>query len=287
MGWTNFHSHSTFSDGKDSLRDCAEAAIKNKLEAYGFSDHAPVPFENWWSLPEENLQTYLDEIKTLKSEFADRIELFSGLEIDYIPGSPFASRAFVESLKLDYSIGAIHFVDAFETGEAWNIDESDELFRRGVEEIFNGDARKCIERYYDLVEEMILELKPDIVAHLDKIKMFNTDGAFFSEKDQWYKDRVISILDLLAEKNIVMEFNTRGFYKKTVRKFYPGPWIVCEAYSRGVPIMINSDCHNSEEMIKSFKLGSEILLDAGYKKLTVKKDGKWSKFSFNRDGIIT
>ncbi|MBK8809073.1 MAG: hypothetical protein IPO21_21560 [Bacteroidales bacterium] len=159
------------------------------------------------------------------------------------------------------------------------------IFLKGVNEIFNKDGKKIVTRYYQLVEDMINTLNPPIIGHLDKIKMFNINESFFSEKDTWYHEIVERLLDILAEKKIVMEINTRGFYKKNVRKFYPSPWIMNEAKKRNVPVMINSDCHHPEEMIKSYKMAAELLLDCGYKKLTIMKAGEWNSFDFNRDGI--
>ncbi|MBK8809074.1 MAG: PHP domain-containing protein [Bacteroidales bacterium] len=130
MGWTNFHSHSTYSDGKESIAKCAEIAVQNKMEIYGFSDHSPIPFKNDWSLKIENLTDYLAEITQIKDLYKGSTEFLCGLEIDYLPGSEYSTRSFIESLHLDYFIGSVHFVDSFKDGTPWNIDTGADLFER-------------------------------------------------------------------------------------------------------------------------------------------------------------
>ena len=42
---TNYHSHSEFCDGKGKLEDYVKSAISKGFDVFGFSGHAPLPFE--------------------------------------------------------------------------------------------------------------------------------------------------------------------------------------------------------------------------------------------------
>ena len=134
--WSNFHTHSQYCDGKGALKDYLEAGKKSVLSSIGFSSHAPIPITCKWCMKKEALPLYLQEIESLKTSYQD-IEIYKGLEIDFIPGiiSP-------EDYKsvLDYTLGSIHFVDGFE-GRAWEIDGSHQGFKEGLNKIFQNNIR--------------------------------------------------------------------------------------------------------------------------------------------------
>ena len=61
---------------------------------------------------------------------------------------------------------------------------------------------------------------PDVVGHLDKIKMQNVNGKFFKEEEKWYQEAVIKTLKTIAEKGVIVEVNTRGVYKKATADLF-------------------------------------------------------------------
>ncbi len=103
--WFNFHTHSTYCDGKSTLKEIVEHASMLGLKSLGFSSHAPLPFDCKWCMPESRLEEYLQEISAAKLS-SQKIEIYSGLEVDYIPNI-IGPQALAE--KLDYTIGSVHF----------------------------------------------------------------------------------------------------------------------------------------------------------------------------------
>ena len=81
---TNFHTHSNYCDGKATLREMVDFAVAHNFTALGFSGHSPLPFDNTYSITD--YKGYCNEIRALKEEYADRIEISLGLEMDYVPG---------------------------------------------------------------------------------------------------------------------------------------------------------------------------------------------------------
>ena len=62
----NFHTHSTWCDGKDSPRKMIQAAIAKGFKEIGFSSHAMLPESNpAWGMAAEKAQRYLREIRSL------------------------------------------------------------------------------------------------------------------------------------------------------------------------------------------------------------------------------
>jgi len=248
----------------------------------GFSSHAPVPFETKWCMKAERLDDYIDSIKEIKRAESE-IEVFTGLEVDFIPGvtSPDLFRA-----KLDYTIGSIHFVEKFQDGTRWEIDGTHAFFLEGFSKIFKNNIQDAITRYFELTREMISIACPTIIGHLDKIKIQNVDGKFFSETDSWYQQEIEKTLDLIGTANTIVEVNTRGIYQKKSDTTYPSPWILERLLQKKIPLTISSDAHHPDDIINQFPETASLLKKIGFKTVMVLSEGSWKPFPFNEHGII-
>ena len=97
---TNYHSHCSFCDGKAPMEDFVRAAIDAGFVAYGISSHAPQPFPTRWTLAEEKVPEYLAEIERLKREYAGKIELYAGMEIDYLNEEQNPASGYFRNLQI-------------------------------------------------------------------------------------------------------------------------------------------------------------------------------------------
>lgn len=264
----NIHAHSIYSDGKSSPREMVEEAVRQGLIKLGFSEHSPLPFDNNFSVKAERMPDYVAEIAALKEEFKDRIEILCGLEADYIPGVSETFAVTRERHHLDYLIGGVHLVGhSSNPDELWFIDGPKwEVYDEGLQKFFDGDIRKGVRCFYDQTNAMIEHEEFDIIAHFDKIKMHNRD-RYFREDEPWYRKMALETLDLIREKGLVMEVNTRGIYKKRYLGFYPSPWLLEEAHQMGIPTIISSDAHHFSELTLEFDAAEEALCRAGYSEI--------------------
>ncbi len=196
----NLHTHSVYSDGKSQPREILEEAVRQGLTTLGFSEHSPLPFDNNFSVKEADMPRYVAEIAQLKAEFKDKIDIYCGLEADYLTGvsEPFAVTK--EKYHLDYLIGGVHLVvnpalrqaqgpektkavEPVETptqtinpDEIWFIDGPKwEVYDEGLQKFFDGDIHRAVRRFFEQSNEMIENEQFDIIAHFDKIKMHNRD----------------------------------------------------------------------------------------------------------------
>jgi histidinol-phosphatase (PHP family) len=280
--WSNVHTHSTFCDGKGGLADYVEAARKLKMKTLGFSSHAPIPSVACkWCMENTSLAQYLDEIESLKTS-ATNIELYKGLEIDFIPGVVKPSDY---APLLDYSIGSIHFVDSFES-IPWEIDGSHAVFKEGLEKIFKNDIQGALIRYFELTREMIQQSAPDIIGHLDKIKIQNKAGSPFDESALWYRDEIDKTLNLIKDADAIIEVNTRGIYQKKSAVTYPSPWILEMVLEKRIRITLSSDAHHPDDLVNEFETTASLLNHIGFKNLSILMGGKWKQMPFNQYGII-
>lgn len=278
--WSNFHTHTAFCDGKKSITETAEVASNNKIYSLGFSSHAPLPFHRPWCMKPDAFPAYLHQIAETKRKSS--LQIYSGLEVDFIPGvisiESFQSR-------LDYTIGSIHFVEKFHSGDGWEIDGPHAHFLDGLREIFHGDIRTAVERYFELTREMILHSPPDIVGHLDKIKIQNTGNKFFHETDPWYRQAVRATLQVIEKSGCIVEVNTRGLYQNKSTTSYPSPWILEELLQRSIPITLSSDAHHPDDLTGLFSETARVLLGIGFKNLRILLDGRWQHVAFNEHGL--
>lgn len=258
----NYHTHSLYCDGKCSLADHVAEAQRIGLLQLGFSSHAPVPFENRFAIDENNLDKYCKEIIELQKQ--SNTTLLKSLECDFVPGVTADFIHWQETYHLDYIIGGVHLVKPQTSSELWFIDGSKrEIYDDGLRDLFNNDIKKAVTAFWEQTFEMLETQRMDIIAHIDKIKMHNAD-RFFTEDEKWYRVLVEKALQLVKKKNVVMEVNTRGLYKKRCNTFYPSVWVLKKSREIDIPVVISSDAHNASELCLYTKEAADALADCGY-----------------------
>jgi histidinol-phosphatase (PHP family) len=262
----NFHSHSQHCDGKEQMEDYVIAAIEKKFKALGFSAHSPLPFPNEWSLTPESFKQYVKDARYLIEKYRNEIDLYLGLELDYIPGHSEDFEGFMKNTPLDYNIGSIHLVRHEENDKIWFIDGPLEGFTNGVNEIFAGDYRDAVTAFYKQSILMIQTQKPDIIGHIDKVKMHNKQ-RWFSTSEKWYVDLVEETLEAAAKQNCIIEVNTRGLYTGKTDEYFPSTEIIQKCYDRGISMMVNSDAHHPNQLDKHFLEAHDLLRKIGFKSL--------------------
>jgi histidinol-phosphatase (PHP family) len=285
MPWANFHNHSEYCDGVGTLESHIQAAINQNVKVLGFSSHAPLPFATPWAMPSDKLAKYSKEIEFLRQKYGALLELYLGLEVDYIPKAISPTDPAIQQLNLDFTIGSVHFVDASTEGKPWEIDNTTKIFKAGLSDIFADNIKKAIKRYYELTRKMLKKNTPDILGHLDKIKIHNKNEHFFSEKEKWYKKEIQDTLEVVAKVGCVLEVNTSAIYKKGLSDPYPSYWVLSEALEQQIPIMINSDAHSNDKITQQFAEVAQKLLKIGYREVRILYAGKWQNVELSPKGL--
>jgi histidinol phosphate phosphatase HisJ family len=268
----NYHSHSTFCDGKSTLEQMVQEAINKGLTYFGFSAHAPFPQENKFALPYEHVQEYLDTAKMLKEKYRNQINLFTAMEFDYIPTLCTNIRERAKEYNLDYIIACVHMV--YSPNGLWFIDGHDQSkYDDGLNQYFGGDIYKGVRAFYNQTNEMLQSTNPDIIGHFDKIRMHNR-GRYFQTDEKWYTDLIMETLQLIKEKGTICEVNTRGLYKGRSDDYFPETRWIKKAVAMNIPLTISTDCHNVNEVGALFVECREHLKECGAKEIYY-FDGQW------------
>lgn len=261
----NYHTHTSYSDGKAEPEEFIKEAIHQGFKAIGFSEHAPLSFDNTFSLAREKIEEYVNEIRFLKKKYNGVIEIFLSLEIDYIPEISTGFNAIKEQYGLDYVIGSVHLVK--NNSSLWFIDGADiALYDDGIKNIFKNDIRFAVETYFKQVCDMINIEKPDIIGHVDKIKMNNKD-RFFHTSENWYIKLLDQLIETICNNNCIVEINTRGIYKQRYLELFPSPYIIKKLAVRNVSFVLSSDAHHPKEISEGFEETFFKLNDFGIEKL--------------------
>ena len=284
MSWTNYHGHCNYCDGHGQIETYIQQAIKNKMSKIGISSHAPVPFDCFWTMKPEKLVIYLDEIKQLKKKYKSEIEVLTSLEVDYIPNVTGPNFEFLKGINLDYKIASIHFVGQYKNGEHWPVDGSFDEFKKGLNQVFNGNVKDLVQHFFKLSREMINTQDFDIIGHFDKIKMHNLTEVLFDENSDWYKNELEETLDCIASKNIIVEINTKSFEKNGL--LFPGVSLFPIMLHKGIGVTINSDAHYPDKLELGYEFVADELYKAGYRTLKEYSAGEWIDVDFDKNGLI-
>lgn len=111
----NYHTH-TYRCGHADLnlkdKEYVEEFIKLGFKKIAFTDHCPEKNENDKRpnirMGYEQRKEYLESIKQLKEKYADKIEIESGYEVEYLPGE----EANLMELK-EETIQKLNFIEEF------------------------------------------------------------------------------------------------------------------------------------------------------------------------------
>ncbi|MDR2469658.1 MAG: histidinol-phosphatase [Tannerella sp.] len=244
---SNFHSHCTFCDGRAEPEEFIRMALSRNFRAYGFSSHSPLPFETVWNMSVVDMPGYIGEINRLKQKYDGQIEIYLGLEIDYLDETYHASIPFFRSLPLDYRIGSLHFMPWRQPLTEANMSAVDcgyDEFRQMTHARYGGNIRLVTKDFFETSMRMIETGGFDIVGHADKIVMNGSRCPGFDLSADWYRQPFEALIDLIAEKGLIVEVNTKNFMRQ--QQSYPQVDALKLLYRHRTPVMVNSDCHAPE-----------------------------------------
>lgn len=271
---TNYHSHSLFCDGRAEMRDFVRFAVSSGFTSYGFSSHAPLPFSTPWTMEWDVMDDYLAEFRRLKEAYAGQIQLYIGLEIDYLDEASNPSVERFQHLPLDYRIGSVHLLHD-DQGRIVDVDTTPTRFRELVDVHFNGNLDKVIHLYYERLLRMVELGGFDIVGHADKMH-YNASRYRPGLLDEpWYDTLVHDYLATIARKGYQVEINTKSFHETGT--FFPNQRYFGYLLQLGVPVQVNSDAHYPQMINNNRPKALQALWQAGYRTVMELHHGQWQE----------
>lgn len=242
---SNFHTHTVYSDGKDTPEDIVLEALRLGCSEIGFSDHSYTDFDTSYCMSRKNTAEYKREIRRLKEKYKGKIKIYLGIEQDYYSTEP--------TDGYDYIIGSVHYVK--KDGVYIPVDESAKRQIDAVNTLYGGDFYAFVADYYKIIADVYEKTKCDIIGHFDLITKFNEDGALFDTSDIRYKDSSSAALEKLLNTPALFEINTGAISRGYRKTPYPESVILDRIAKSKKPFVLSSDSHKKETLL--FKLTSE------------------------------
>lgn len=251
-------------------------ALELSCTALGFSCHAPLEQEDNWHVKHADYPGYLEEIRRLKQRYGERIELYTGLELEYryednrLEGSDLRD-------DLDYTIASVHMLQDAHTGEYLSIDDPVEEIEMLLEHNFGGDIRKLVGTFYQAVIAMIEHHRFDILGHLDLIKKRNRNNRFFDPEEPWYRRMLMEAVEAAGSRGVRIEVNTGGLARGATDEVYPDPRVLRRCRELDIPLVLSADAHSPGDLNCCFDAALEQIRDAGYTHLDMLLEGTWQQ----------
>ena len=252
----NFHSHTQFCDGRDTLEAIATAAADAGILHLGFTPHSPIPVESPCNMSAESVAEYRAELQRVGQKLAGRCELYCGMEIDYLGKDWGPATPYFTDMGLDYSIGSVHFIPA-QDGEYVDIDGRFEHFRQRMDAHFHRDIRYVVETYFAQSQQMLSDGGFDILGHFDKIGHNSSLYHPGIEDEGWYQDLIDLYIKQIITSGVVVEINTKAYGEHG--RFFPHTRYWARLVEAGVPLMVNSDVHYADRVEASRQQAFDIL----------------------------
>ena len=249
----DFHTHTTYCDGKSTSREMVEASYRKGLTDFGISGHADFSFclENF-GMTDQALKQYKEELYRLREEYAGKMNLYIGIELDCL--GPVQ--------KAEYAIGSTHCV--LKNGEYVEIDDSRERLTEAVGRLWNGDWYALARDYYELEATVYDRTHCDWVGHFDLLTKFNEGGRDFDETRDEYLEPALAAMKKLNDQGLPFEINTGAISRGYRTLPYPNRILLKELYNMGGRIIINSDSHQADNIGCCFEEAARLAAECGF-----------------------
>ena len=230
---SNYHTHTTYCDGKDTPEELVREALRLGCPELGFSGHSHVSFDDC-SMTVEGTEAYKAEIRRLRDSYRGQIRILLGIEQDCFSEQP--------TDDYEYVIGSVHYVR--KDGRFLPVDWSRESFEETVRDAYGGDVYAFAEDYFALVADVWERTHCTVVGHFDLFAKFNADGSLFDPAHPRYRRAALEALDALCARPVLFEINTGAMARGCGAVRYPADWLLEELIARGAPLILSSDCHD-------------------------------------------
>jgi histidinol-phosphatase (PHP family) len=257
------HSGQFCHHASDPLEAVIQAYIAQGFSWVGITEHM-APLSDAFRYPDEKsdeldadflldrFRHYFTECRKLQNKYRGDIEIFTAFETETYAGSEAFVRKLVQELRPDYLVGSVHHVNGF------CIDFDAAHFQSAMAGA--GSMVKLYCEYFDAQFDMLQALEPAVVGHFDLIRKFDTDYQQ-TLQDEAVRQRMDRNLDFIANKNLILDFNLRGFDKAVEQ--YPSTPVLKSALAKGIAVVPGDDSHGVKSVGRNYDRGIGILRELG------------------------
>lgn len=259
---TNYHTHTTFCDGKNTPEEVVQAAIEKGFDVIGFSGHGYTVKESSYCM--RDVPGYIAAVRKVQSFNKSPMQIYLGIEEDMM--QPAKREDF------DYIISSCHYI--LKDGQCWSVDSGIEKLQDCLA-LFDGDPLKFARAYYEQFCGYLLDRKPDIIGHFDLITKYDEAGAIELLNNADYLKLAKEYLLSAMRCGGIFEVNTGAMARGLRTSPYPCLDLLHLMNREGVKIVVNSDSHAVETLDFAFAEVKQMLWEIGFRSQVVLYDGKF------------
>lgn len=231
----DLHNHTTLCNhASGSMEEYVQRAIELGIDVFGFSDHAPMPFDPKYRMDISKKDFYEEEVLSLKEKYKRDIEVLLAYEVDFMQNSSLMLDEILNA-KVDYLIGSVHFIQE-KDNNLWGFDNPEFIGKykeKNIDDIWVD--------YFEAIEQLAKSNLFDIVGHLDLIKVFK----YLPKKD--IRTLAMPTMKAIKNANMTLEINAAGL-RKPIAESYPSKNLLELAYELDIPITFSSDAHDPSQI---------------------------------------
>lgn len=218
----NYHTHTArcrHASGADE--EYVQVAIEGGMKILGFSDHTPYWFPDGYythmRMFPHQLGEYCDSIRRLQKEYAQKLQIHLGLEVEYYP-------AFFDDLMARLRDQGIEYMIL---GQHWVGNEMDEPYSGSA-----AGSEAHLARYCDQTIEAMETGLFTYLAHPDLL--------YFVGEDKIYETHMRRLCKAAKACDLPLEVNINGLQ---FEKHYPDPRFWRVAAEEGCKAILGADAH--------------------------------------------
>lgn len=252
MYLADYHIHSTGSpDGKCTIREMAEEAIRKGLQEICITDHLDTIYWDGRPRTDYDWGSALEQLREAREACGDRIVLKLGAEMGEVTQALDRAEILRQNCPpLDFVIGSVHTASAkYNWFDLYYIEPHDTAYYRDVIEGYLGEVKELARwGHFNVLGHLTLPLRY-INENLGQCMTFDD-----------YMDAVEEIFRIIIPKGIGIEVNTnRG------NDPLPGPSVL-RLYREmgGEVITLGSDAHAKEHVGCMIRERQELLRSCGF-----------------------
>lgn len=224
----NFHTHTVrCNHAVGSEREYVENALTIGLKVLGFSDHTPYVFPgsyySHFRMKLHELEDYVETVLALRKDYAGRIDIPLGLELEYYPKLLPQLLPILRDLPIEYLLLGQHFIG------------------NEIDEPYSGwptEDPRVLERYVDQVIDAMHTGLFTYVAHPDLIHFLGDDKIYCRE--------MCRLCQAAKSCSIPLEVNLLGMHEGRI---YPHPLFWEQAAIEGNQVILGRDAHSPQHLL--------------------------------------
>lgn len=250
----NCHVHTDVSpDCFASGSSMAQAALSAGFDGISVTDHCSG--SNYISYKSYDLaKNTIKTAKQLQKEYAGKLEVFKGIELEEMFWSPAYVQRIIDSMDFDIVLASVHKVSKC---------PSKVYFSRIDFSTFSQDDLYTYAGWYlDDVLETVTKCDFDVFAHLTIIERYICGKYKREFTFAPFTDKIDEILKILIERGKALEINTSEAFNTGLM---PNSAILKRYRSLGGELVtIGTDAHKPDQIASGFDLAVEVLKGCGF-----------------------